>query len=66
MKFPSPLIFIIQEEMIHDELYIPSKDSKKYNGSKDYLIRLKTLFDLPYSEESLLSIIEEKKLCNNK
>ena len=37
--------------MVYDELYIPSKDSKKYKGSKDYLIRLKKLFDHLYSEE---------------
>jgi len=60
MKFPSPLIFIIQEKMIYDELYIPEKSSNKYKSSKGYLKKFKKILDLPYSEETLLSIIEEE------
>ena len=30
MKFPSLLIFIIQDKILYNELYIPEKDSKKY------------------------------------
>ena len=63
MKFDTPLIFIIKEKMIYDELIIPQKDSKeskKYKSSKDYLERIKEILNLPYEVESLLSVIEEK------
>ena len=77
MEFPDPLIFIIKEKMIYDKLYIPTKDSnkskdtRKYENSKDYLKRIKEILNLPNNVEkdeekdgkmlkSLLSIIEEK------
>ena len=61
MTFPTPLIFIfmIKEEMRYDKLYAPSKDSKKYKNSEDYLKRFKEILNLPYKTKDLLSIIEE-------
>jgi ABC-type multidrug transport system fused ATPase/permease subunit len=67
MEFPDPLIFIIKEKMIYDELLIPTKESYEYKNSKDYLKRIKEILNLPNEVEedkgeqkSLLSIIEEK------
>ena len=60
MKFLSPLIFIIRDKMKYDKLYIREKDLKDYDNSLDYLNILKKILDIPYSEESLLSIIQEK------
>ena len=60
MEFPSPLIFINQKKKFYDKLYISEKGLKNYKTSKDYLERLKKILDLPFSKESLLSIIEEK------
>ena len=60
MKFIDSLIFTIKEKMLQDELYIPGKNSKDYNNSKDYLKRFKEILNLPYKIEDLLSIIEEK------
>ena len=58
--FPSPLTFIIQEKNISDELYTSENVSNTYKSTKYYLKLLKKILDLPYSEETLLSIIEEK------
>ena len=60
MTFPSPLIFIIKEKMIYDELYVPTKDSTEYKSSKGYLKRFIEILNLPYTVETLISIIEEK------
>ena len=60
MKFGTPLVFIIKEKKRYDELYIPTKETKQYQCSKDYLARMKEILNLPYEVESLLSIIEEK------
>ena len=60
MKFQDPLIFIIKDKKRYDELYIPSKYSKEYKNSKDYLKRIKEILNLPNTVESLLSKIEEK------
>ena len=68
--FESPLIFTNKEKS-YDELYIPSKDSKEYKNSKDFLSQIKRILDLPNEVEedvkkdnielkSLLSIIEEE------
>lgn len=52
--------------MIYEKLYIPSKISKEYKNSEDYLMRIKEILNLPYEvteeigdQKSLLSIIEE-------
>ena len=58
--FPTPLIFIIKEEMRYEKLYIPTKDSEEYKNSKDYLKRFKEILNLPYKIKDLLSIIEEE------
>ena len=60
MTFPTPLIFIIKEEMRYDELYVPTKDSTKYQNSTDFLQRFKEILNLPFKIEDLLSIIEEE------
>ena len=57
--FSSPLIFLIPEKKIYEKLYISEKELNKYKSSKEYLERLKKILDLPYSIESLLSIIED-------
>ena len=69
--FDVPLIFTIKEKRLYDELYIPTKDSKEYKNSKDFLSRIKMILNLPNEVEvdiekdnvklkSLLSIIEEE------
>ena len=58
-EFSSPLFFIIPEKMIYEKLYISAKDLNRYKTPKDYLERLKKILNLPFSDESLLSIIEE-------
>ena len=65
--FNTPLIFVIKEKMKLDMLYIPTKKSKDYQKSKDYLERIKKVLDLPNEVEkevedkkSLLYILEEK------
>ena len=47
MDFPSPLVFIIKEEMKYEELMIQKNDLKKYKKSNDYLKRLKQILYLP-------------------
>ena len=47
MDFPSPLVFIIKEEMKYEELMIQKNDLKKYKKSNDYLNRLKEILYLP-------------------
>ena len=60
MEFDAPLVFIIKEKKEYKILYIPTKESKKYNSTIDFLKKIKELLNLPYEVESLLNIIEEK------
>jgi midasin (ATPase involved in ribosome maturation) len=60
MTFQKSLIFAIKDKMILKKLVIPKKDSKDYKNSKEYLETIKDILNLPYTVESLLSIIEEK------
>jgi hypothetical protein len=60
MEFSSPLMLLIPDKKAKDELYFSEKDSNKDKNSLYYLKTLKKIINLPYSEESLLSIIEEK------
>ena len=66
-EFKEPLIFFIKEKKTLSELYIPSKESKEYKNTKDYLKKMKQVLNLPNEVEkdiedkkSLLSILEEK------
>ena len=60
MELSTPLIFITKEKMIYNKLPISLNDLSDYKNSKDYLKKIKNILNLPYSVESLLSIIEEK------
>jgi len=60
MEFPAPLIFIFQEKKTYDAVYFNNYETNTYKSSKDYLAILKSILDLPYTEEDLLSIIEEE------
>ena len=71
VKFDSPLIFLNHETMTVHQFYIPARDSKNYENSKDYLKELKKILDIPNEIEidketdngqlkSLISILEEK------
>ena len=53
-------MFLIPDKEAKDKLYFPEKDSNKDKNSLYYLKTLKQIINLPYSEESLFSIIEEK------
>ena len=56
-NFSSPLIFIFQEKREYVKLYISEEELNKYKTSKEYLERI---LDISYSEEYLLSKIEDK------
>ena len=63
--FDIPIIFIIKEKMEADPLQIPKINSRLFNSSKDYLLRLKQVLNLPNDVEqdigdqkSLLSILD--------
>ena len=60
MKFPELLIFIDKEKKVFQELKVPTKDSRKYSSSADYLKRFKEILNLPYEIQELIKIIEEK------
>ena len=62
MKFENPLIFVYKnkDDYFYRQLFLPEKDSNKYNNSKEYLLKIKEILNLPYKIEDLLAIIEEK------
>ena len=67
MKFPTLLIFINKEVVMHHKVNISDKDSKNYENKESFLKKFKEILNLPYNIKDLLSSIEEKKyLRNNK
>ena len=67
MIFDTPLIFLNYETKIVHKLLLPGKDTNDYKSSKDYLLKIKTILDIPNEVDknvgelkSLQSILEEK------
>ena len=66
-RYDIPLTFIIKEKMIYDKLIIPEITDNRYTSPKDYLLRLKQVFNIQNEVEtekgdlrSLLSILSYK------
>ena len=66
-NFDTPLIFIIKEKLEYIQLKITEDELRKYKSSKDYLLKIKEILNLPNAVEetvgdkmSLLSILDFK------
>ena len=71
-NYSYPLIFITEEKMVFRKIYIQDIDSKRYKNSKDYLLLIKQILNLPNDVNrdhetfnSLSSIIEKDDFIIN-